>query len=624
MEFNEKQLQAINTVDGNIIITAVAGSGKTSVLSNRIVNMIDNHNIKPEHILAITFSKKAKENMAKKLEELTPFANFVNVETFHSLALKIIHSAYGNTYKVWTTQWEKEACVGDVCENLGLCSKQDAPYNDIVIFITKQKVNMLKPTDDLIYEKGLPFNNDEMKNIYIKYEEYKTLNNLIEFDDFLNVACDVFKEDMEILHSYQNSFKYILSDEYQDVSMNQNLLIEYLGRANNNTFIVGDANQAIYSFRGGRSGYMLDFDKNWENVKTMSLDRNYRCSSDIVDIANEFALSIPESKHRNYTKAVADKGYFKKPEFDAYDNSLDEGDSIAEKILDLCKDKYDYKDIAILSRTNAQLQKFETTLHNKNIPFGIVDGRLFTELPEIQLLISYLKLADDTSDNTAFRFMYNKPLRWLSKKFLQEVDGKTTARNKSLYDAMFDIDRRNWRFKNGIDEIHEVISILQNKRYKNIGEMIKYLRKKLDIDNFVSKGSIGDDGMSEQSENMDSFQDICKEFKTIKELLFYLDELNKSMDKSDINQKVKLMTIHKSKGLEFPVVFIVGCSDGLLPHYKSNDINDEKRLMYVAITRAEQELYLSYAKLYNDRIYGVSPFIDDMKNTITINDNNNK
>ena len=220
--------------------------------------------------------------------------------------------------------------------------------------------------------------------------------------------------------------------------------------------------------------------------------------------------------------------------------------------------------------------------------------------------------------------MYNKPLRWLSKKFLQEVEGKTTARNKSLYDAMFDIDRRNWRFKNGIDEIHEVISILQNKRYKNIGEMIKYLRKKLDIDNFVSKGSIGDDGMSEQSENMDSFQDICKEFKTIKELLFYLDELNKSMDKSDINQKVKLMTIHKSKGLEFPVVFIVGCSDGLLPHYKSNDINDEKRLMYVAITRAEQELYLSYAKLYNDRIYGISPFIDDMKNTITINDNNNK
>ena len=619
MEFNNKQVQAINEVNGNVVITAVAGSGKTSVLSNRIVNMIDNHNIKPENILAITFSKKAKENMTKKLEELTPFASFVNVETFHSLALKIIHSTYGNTYKVWTTQWEKEACIGEICYNLGLCDKQDAPYNDIMIFITRQKVNMLKPTDNLIYGKGLPFSNDEMKNIYAKYEEYKTLNNLIEFDDFLNIACEIFKENTDILHSYQNSFKYILSDEYQDVSMNQNLLIEYLGRANNNTFIVGDANQAIYSFRGGRSEYMLDFDKNWENVKTMSLDINYRCSSDIVDLANEFALSIPESKHRNYTKAVADKSYLKKPEFDIYENSLDEGNNIADKILELCKDKYEYKDIAILARTNAQLQKFETTLHNKNVPFGIVDGRLFTELPEIQLLISYLKLADNTSDNGAFRYLYNKPLRWLSKKFLQEVESKTNRRNSSLYDAMFDIDRRNWRFKNGIDEIHEVISILQNKRYKNIGEMIKYLRRKLDIDNFVSKGNIGDDGMSEQSENIDSFQDICKEFKTTKELLFYLDKLNDSMDNGDINQKVKLMTIHKSKGLEFPVVFIVGCGDGLLPHYKSDDVNDEKRLMYVAITRAEQELYLSYSKLYNDRVYGISPFITDMNNTITIN-----
>lgn len=618
MEFNKNQLEAINTVNGNLVITAVAGSGKTTVLTHRILNMIDNYNINPQNILAITFSKKAKENMIDKLNKLTPLANRINIETFHSLALKIIQSEYGNQFKVWTTQWEKEACIGDICSKLGLCSKEDAPYNEIMIFIAKQKTNMIKPDDELIYMTGLPFKNGDMKDIYNQYEHYKTQNNLIEFDDFLNVACDIFNNNKELLKSYQNKFKYILSDEFQDVSKNQNLLIEYLGKCNNNTFIVGDILQSIYSFRGGRSENMSNFDVNWNCVKVINLNTNYRCSSNIVDTANEFAKCIPESKHRNYAVTIADKPYFKKPTFTEFEDSYLEGRSIANRINELCKtNDYTYKDFAILARTNAQLQKLETTLHNNNISFGIVDGKLFTEQTEIQLLLSYLKLSINTADNNAFRYLYNKPLRWLSKKFLQEVESKTNSRNKSLYDAMFMIDRRNWRFKNGINEIHNIINKLQNKRFKNVGEMVKYLRNTLQIDEFVSKGNIGDDGMSEQSENMDSFQDICKQYQTIHELLEYLDELNNQMNNTG-DDKVKLMTIHKSKGLEFPVVFIIGCSDGILPHFKSNDVNDEKRLMYVGITRAEKELYLSSAKLYNDRILGVSPFIDSMGRTIEI------
>jgi len=616
MEFNENQLKAINYIDGNIVINAVAGSGKTSVLVSRIANMVENYDINPQNILAITFSKKAKENMSEKLSKLTKYATYINVETFHSLALKIIQTAYMNKYKVWTTQWEKESCIGDICNALGLCSKEDAPYNEIMIFITKQKVNMLNPSDDLIKLNKMPFEENEMKKIYYKYEAYKTMNNLIEFDDFLNVACNIFKEDDGLLQRYQDKFKYILSDEYQDVSLNQGLLIEYIGKKNNNTFIVGDALQSIYGFRGGVSKYMLNFDKDWDGVCTINLNKNYRCSSDIIDVANKFAESIPESKHRNYAITVPDKEYFKKPIFTDYEDSLSESNGVSDRIIQLCKENYKYGDISLLARTNAQLQKLEAILHNKHIPFDIVDGKLFTELPEIQLLLSYLRLSINENDNDAFRYIYNKPLRWLSKKFLQEVESNTNNRNKSLYDAMFTIDRRNWRFKNGIDEIHEIINSLQNKRFKDTSEMIKYLRRKLNIDEFVSKGNIGDDGLSEQTDNIDSFQDICKEFKTVKELLFYLDDLNKAMNNTDVNQKVKLMTIHKSKGLEFPVVFVVGCSDGLLPHYKTNDINDEKRLMYVAITRAEQELYLSSVRFYNDRVLGVSPFINDMGDTI--------
>lgn len=615
MDFNESQKKAIETINGNVVITAVAGSGKTSVLVNRIVNMVENYDVKPQNILAITFSKKAKENMYNKLNELASFADNVNIETFHSLALKIIQSKYDGLFKIWTTQWEKEKCIGEICEKLGLCKKDDVPYNELMIFITKQKVNMIKPDGELIYFDSMPFIADNMKQLYIDYEKYKEENNLIEFDDFLNMACDIFHEDKLLLSQYQYKFKYILSDEYQDVSLNQGLLIEYLGKSNNNTFVVGDVLQAIYAFRGGTSKYLLDFDTEWKDVKTINLSKNYRCSADIVDVVNMFAKSIPESKHRNYAKSISDKGHYKKPEFVEFEDPFDEGEGIADKIISLCKNGYEFKDFAILARTNGQLQKIETTLHDKNISFGIVDGKLFTELPEIQLLLSYLRLAIDENDNDAFRYMYNKPLRWLNKKFLEEVERKTSIRDKSLYRGMFDIDRRNWRFKSGIDEIHDVINSLQHKRYKNVGEMIKYLRRVMDVDSFVSKGNVGDDGLSEQIDNMDSFQDICKKFITIKDLLAYINELNKTMDVND-NYKVKLMTIHKSKGLEFPVVFIIGCSQGLLPHYRTNDINDEKRLMYVAITRAEKELYLSSVEVYNDRLLGTSEFIDDLKDTI--------
>lgn len=617
MEFNKNQIEAINTIEGNVVVTAVAGSGKTSVLVNRIVNLINN-DVRPENILAVTFSKKAKENMYNKLKNICKFYDRVSIETFHSLALKIIQSKYKNYYSIWTTQWEKEKCISDTCVKYGLCKAEDTPFNEIIIFITKQKVNMLKPSDDLIYYNNMPFDDNVMKDIYFNYENYKEEKRLLEFDDFLNKACDIFSEDKTLLLEYQNKFKYILSDEYQDVSLNQGLLIEMIGNKNNNTFIVGDSLQSIYKFRGGESKYLLDFDKEWHDVKSINLNINYRSTSDIVDTSNKFALSIPESNHRNYSKTIANKDKFKKPTYTSFQNYFEEGDWISKKILELIDLGYNFDDIAILSRTNGQLQKIETVLHRNGIKFGIVDGRMFTELPEIHLLISYLKLSNNEYDNDSFRYLYNKPLRWLSKKFLDEVEGCTTSKNKSLYKAMFNIDRRNWRFKSGIDEIYNIINNLQNKRYTNVGDMIKYLRRVLDIDVFVSKGNIGDDGLSEQIDNLDSFQDICKSFKTVDDLLLYIDELNKTIDVNDDN-KVKLMTIHKSKGLEFPVVFVIGCSDGLIPHYKTNDINDEKRLMYVAITRAEKELYLSSLEEYNDRMLGVSSFISDMGDTIEYN-----
>ena len=613
MNYSEAQLEIINTIDGNIGVIASAGSGKTTVLTKRIENMVKNHSIAPQDILAVTFSKKAKENIQDKLKELN--VNGVNIETFHSLALKIIGTRYGTGYfKVWTLQWEKEKIMQTICyDRMNLCSKDDVPYNDILRFIGKQKNAMLSTTDELIYSDDDPFSKNNMKEIFVSYEKFKEENRYIEFDDFLNLANEALDEDENTYNYYSNCFKYVLSDEFQDISKSQSLLLKKLN--SKNTMIVGDPLQAIYSFRGGNSKYILDFEKDYSNAKIAHLNKNYRCSEDIIKTANVFANIIPDSKHKNFRESIANNKAFKKPEFAIYKDEWEEADKIADKINVLVKE-YKYKDIAILARTNAQLTKIQSTFHEKLIPFSIVNGSLFTDLPEIKLLISYLKLTIYENDNESFRYLYNKPNRWLDRKFLQEVENNSKRRNVSFYSSMMSIDRRNWRFKNGIDEIYEVINYLQNKRFSSIGDMISYLRVRLNIDEFVTKGKQADDGSYvEQIENMNAFENIAKKYTDLEKFIMYLDDITKDLQ-IDNENKVQLLTIHKSKGLEYPVVFIIGCSDGLLPHNKSKDLNDEKKLFYVGITRAEKELYISSILSNNATEMKISPFVYAIKETI--------
>ena len=613
MSLNKAQLEAINTIFGNVAVIATAGSGKTTVLTKRIENMVQNHHIKPFNILAVTFSKKAKESIIEKLKKLEVVN--VNVETFHSLALKIIIHKYGtNTYKVWTLQWEKEKCIQDICTSLRLCRKDDVPYNEIYGFIAKQKNLMV--TTNLKYSADDPFKPKEMQAIYTRYEAYKKDKKYIEFDDFLNMANDIIDNCPLERKYFQSKYKYILSDEFQDISMSQSLLLKKLN--NQNTMIVGDPLQAIYSFRGGNSKYILNFDQDYSNTKIINLNTNYRCSQNIVETANALAQSIPDSKHRYYVESIANNPRHSRPQYHVYFNEYEEAEKIAEKIHQLLP-SYQYQDTAILARTNAQLGKVQTVFHEYQIPFDVVEGTLLTDLPEIKLLMAYLKLSLDETDNQMFEYLYNKPTRWLDKKFLEDVKENSKKRNIPYYNSMMSIDRRNWRFKNGIDEIYEVINYLQNKRFRNVGEMIQYLRTRLNIDDFVSKGKVADDGsFSEQTENMNAFENIANQYSSLDKFIETIEKINQDVNSVNPN-RVNLLTIHKSKGLEFPVVFIIGCNDELLPHAKSDDIDDEKRLFYVAITRAEKELYISSTLSYNSRLYYTSPFIESIESTIVKN-----
>lgn len=613
MTYNEAQLKAINKNEGNTAVIATAGSGKTAVITKRIERLITDNIVEPQHILAITFSRKARENIENRLSDACVG---VNVETFHSLALKIVQSATNNKYTLWTADWEKSKVLFTICKDMRLISNDsDLKYNEIMRFIARQK-NEMRSLDNLLYDIDDPYNNKDMLCIYKKYEKHKEQNNLIEFDDLLNETLAIFKTMPDVLEFYQEQYQFILVDEFQDVSLNQALLLKELSKTNNNLFVVGDGCQAIYKFRGGKSEYLLNFDSEWSNTEIINLNTNYRCSKDIVTCANELAKSMPEGENKHYVEAVANKGSSATPEIHICGDVTSEAKKVTEMIDNMIKSGTDAKDIAVLTRTNAQLANFEQALVDAKIACERFSSASFLDQTEIKLVLCYIRLAENTDDDEAFSFIYNKPLRWLDKKFYAETFETAHKRRKSLFDAMQYIDRRNWRYKGGIDELQSVINILQNKRFDSIGDMIKYLRSRLDIDNFISKGKQADDGSSiEEIENLDNFQNMCYKFKTIDDLNAYVRKLKENESSKD-NHKVKLMTIHKSKGLEYPIVFISGVSNGLLPHRKAEDVDDERRLFYVGITRAMDKLIMTAPLFRNGSMLTPSCFLDDLGDTV--------
>lgn len=608
MELNANQKKVVNTLKGNISVIASAGSGKTSVLTLRIKNLADNK-VKPSSILAVTFSKKAKETLIKRLRDLLPDVyEQLQIETFHSFALKIIRKVHPE-YRLWNLQWEKEKILKQITYDMRLYSGRNFPYNEIMSFISTQKNLMIKPGGELQAAYKMPYSLPDMREVYLRYENYKADNKLIEFDDFLNTAVDILKSDTHVLEYYKESIKYILADEYQDISISQAVLLKMLNT--DNTMIVGDPLQAIYSFRGGDSRFILNFDKDYPNVTVIHLNTNYRCGKDIVALANTFAHSVPDSEHHNYVESLPSKDSVPIPTVKHYLSDSQEAESISEKILDK---NYNYSDVAILARTNAQLQKIQNSLSLNNIPFEVVGGSLFINQKEIKILVSYLLLAYNTDNDEAFEYIWNRPNRYLPNVFLEKISEYGMKNKISMYDASLILAKENRRYYDSVKEIHDIIGILRSEKFDNVREMIEFLRDELDIDYFVSKGEVGDDGKSlEQSENMDSFENICEAYKNLNQFNSYIERLNKPKEMSNKN-KVRLLTLHKSKGLEFPVVFIIGCNEGLLPHGKADNIDDERRLMYVGITRAEKELYMSYVSKYNNTILSRSRFIYEFQN----------
>ena len=620
--FNKPQLEAIRHKDGNCVVMASPGSGKTRVITYRVAHLIE-QGISPESILAITFSRKSANEMRDRISKIT--SSDVTMNTFHSVCYKILkveNPRFNDAQLI--KDWQKKKFITDiVVKDLKLIKdEKKVKVNDVLRFISFNKNNFKLCTDKLIITDNMPFSMDVMKKIYTYYTAIMNRSKTIDFDDMLVECTDMLIKNDKIRKKYANRYKYILLDEFQDTCEVQMRLVELLAKENQNVFVVGDFLQSIYGFRASNINLILNFHKKW-NAKVFVLDINYRSTPNIVDYCNLLVANSEEVKHEYYKKTKAHKPKEKDPEYNVYYDQNAEAYAIANKIKKLMdkNPQYTYKDFAILFRVNSQSRNFENSLFQAGIPYVIPESGSFYQRKEIQHMLNYMKLAVDTSNNEAYLSIYNSPSRYLGAKFISECQNRSETSGKSLYDSMFGM-LGEWRYKTGIEDIEHIVSKIKRLIGKyNVGEIITNIREITDYDNFIG-GEVTEDGdTNEKIENLESLVSQGKEYLDVNKFLADIDKLiaAKQGDKDSRNDKskyvdaVQCLSIHKSKGLEFPVVFVVGVNSGVLPHWRcEEDTAEELRLMFVACSRPMNELYVSSTMYFNDKANTPSEFLENV------------
>lgn len=621
--FSGSQIEAIRHRCGNCVVIASPGSGKTRVITYRVANLIKQGE-SPDSILAITFSRKSANEMKERISKITHEDIVMN--TFHSICyrlLKVENARFNDSRLI--KDWQKKKFITEiVVNNLKLVQdEKKVNINDILYFISYNKNNFKLCTDkQLIPINNMPFPIDIMKKIYTYYTALMYRNSTIDFDDMLIECVDFLNKNENIRKKYAKRFKWLLIDEFQDSCEVQIRLIELLARENQNVFVVGDFLQSIYSFRAAKIEFILNFHKTW-NAKVIVLGTNYRSTTNIVNFCNDLVKDSEEVKFKYYKKTIANKSNGKNPEFNVYYNQNEEADTIAKKIKAIMNinSHYNYKDFAILFRTNTQSRNFEYTLFQEDIPYIIPECGSFYQRKEIQHMLNYIKLALDTNNNDAYLSIYNIPSRYLGAKFISECQELASKNNESLYQTMFRMSTE-WRYRTGINEIQIAINKIKRLIGKyNVGEIIVKIRQIINYDNFITSEISGEDISHEKLENLNSLVLQGQEYTNVQKFLDEIDRLVKAKegekdfrnDKSKHVNAVQCMSIHKSKGLEFPVVFVVGINSGVLPHWRcENNVSEELRLMFVACSRAMEELYVSSTMYFNDKTSEPSEFLENV------------
>lgn len=610
---NKEQLETVAHVDGPCLVMAGAGSGKTKVLTTRIINLIE-EGINDYNILAITFTNKAAAEMRDRVRNMYgDVRSFIG--TFHSLGLRIIRENYElcglfNNFNIIDSD-DVLSIIKKIMKNNNIDPKKFSPY------AIRNKISFIK--NELLSDAELDkFFNTEfdkmVKNIYFKYQSILADSNVVDFDDLLAKPVILFREHKDILEKYQERYKYILVDEYQDTNPVQYKLTKLLANKYKNIFVVGDMNQSIYGFRQADYKNIVNFEKDYKDCKVIKLEENYRSTNNILNAANSV---IANNKERKDLRLWSEHGDGVKVKYIRSYDERHEVTIVINEIKKLLENGYHRKDIAILYRTNAQSRVVEEGMLSNNIPYRVVGAYYFYNRKEIKDLIAYLRLIYNTHDEISLRRIINVPKRGIGEAAIKTLESTALLNNTSMFESLS--TKKELEFKELIEDLIKdsnsmsltelIDSIMEKTHMKEELELDKSLDSELRLDNLMEFKSIT--ASFEEKEGCVNLGDFLNEISLIADL----------SEHKESDDEVTLMTIHSAKGLEFTVVFLIGMEEGIFPHANSlledNGLEEERRLCYVGITRAKEILYLTNSKrrmLYGkDTMNPPSRFIDEIK-----------
>ena len=612
-QLNSEQLKAVNHIDGPMLVLAGAGSGKTKVLTNRIARLIE-EGVSPSNILAITFTNKAAKEMKDRITRLVGVTAYnIQISTFHSLGLKILKENYS------LLGYDKNFTIIDSDDVLTIIKKimkelnlSKDYYNPREI---KNKISSAKNAIMSVEDFSKVEFDHKVVEVYKIYTKKLRQGNSVDFDDLLILPIKLFKTYPNVLDEYQDRYKYILIDEYQDTNEAQYTFSKILASKYRNIFVVGDNDQAIYAFRGANYKNILNFEKDYPEAKSVVLEENYRSTKTILNAANDVIKNNKERKSKNLwsNKPVGDKITYK-----LVGTEKEEASFVADEIKSLLEQGVKEEDIAVLYRTNAQSRVVEEYMLKKNIKYRVVGSFYFYNRKEIKDLLCYLRLISNHKDDVSLLRIINTPKRGIGEKTIDNLTTLAVEQSSSIYEAI--TSGKELAFKNLIEELTEESKTL------SLTELVEAILEKSGIKKELSSSKLLEDEI--RLENLNEFKGVTKSYEeeqgsaTLEDFLDEISLVSDLAEHQDGSNRVSLMTVHSVKGLEYDYVFIVGMEEGIFPHYNAiNDgsqsaIEEERRLCYVAITRAKKKLYILAAKsrmlFGNTNINKPSRFIEEI------------
>lgn len=617
---NKQQQEAVFHTKGPLLILAGAGSGKTRVLVHRIAYLIEEENVNPWNIMAITFTNKAAGEMRERVDDMIGFGSeSIWVSTFHSSCVRILRRhidllGYDNSFTIYDTD-DQKTLIKEVCKYLQIDTKQ-FPERMLMNAISRAKDEFLSPSEYEAENQG-DFHKMKVATVYREYQKRLKENNALDFDDLLFKTVELFQFYPEVLMKYQERFQYIMVDEYQDTNHVQFLFVSMLAGKYRNLCVVGDDDQSIYKFRGANIYNILNFEKKYEDARVIKLEQNYRSTKNILNAANGV---IAHNSGRKDKTLWTDNEEGNLISFRQYETEYEEAEQIVERIAKMTENaEVNYQDIAILNRTNAQSRVFEEKFLLRNIPYKIVGGVNFYQRKEIKDLISYLKVVNNGQDDLAVRRIINVPKRGIGLTTIDRIQAYAMGQGIGFLDAAYEVENITGmsRAVGKINEFTEMIDDFKKQLTQmSVTELFSYIVEKTGyVDELAAEQT---DEAKTRIENIDELLNkivVYEEGADEPNLNELLEEIALVADIDNLensNEAVVIMTLHSAKGLEFPYVFMGGMEDGIFPSYMTivnndlDELEEERRLCYVGITRAKKQLFLSAAR--RRMIHGQSQF----------------